>query len=121
MRVNPVVKQFNIPIYGSLGCSEMVQGKVKTSLPQRLFWGKPVFTDQVKAYEKRKLSTAKYEFELLCIPGHAEDQMALFEPSQGWLFSADAFVSPQIKFFMKVRAQAKCRRPASDNSECSLN
>ena len=99
--VNPVAKQFNIPIYGSLGCSEMVQGKVKTSLPQRLFWGKPVFTDKVKAYEKRKLSTAKYEFELLSIPGHAEDQMALFESSQGWLFSADAFVSPQIKFFMK--------------------
>ena len=105
--VNLVSSQFDVPIYGSLGCSELVQGKVGTSLPQKLFWGTPVFTDRVTAYNKTALSTAKYNFELIPIPGHAEDQVALFEPNQGWLFSADAFVSSQIKYFMKKESMAQ--------------
>ena len=105
--VNPITANFKVPIYGSLGCSELVQGQVATSLPQRLFWGTPVFTDHVAAYEQSRLSTPKYDFELLPIPGHALDQVALFEPNQGWLFSADAFVSPQIKYFMKKESMVQ--------------
>ena len=105
--VNPIAIQFKVPIYGSLGCSELVQGQVATSLPQRLFWGAPVFTDRVAAYEQSRLSTPKYDFELLPITGHAEDQVALFESNQGWLFSADVFVSPQIKYFMKKESMAQ--------------
>ena len=85
----------------------MVQGQVCTSLPQRLFWGTPVFTDKVKGYDQPRLRTPKYDFDLIPIPGHAEDQVALFEPNQGWLFSADAFVSPQIKYFMKKESMAQ--------------
>ena len=105
--VNSIATQFKVPIYGSLGWSEFVQGQVATSLPQRLFWGTPVFTDHVAAYEQSRLSTPKYDFELLPIPGHAVDQVALFEPNQGWLFSADAFVSPQIKYFMKKESMVQ--------------
>jgi endoribonuclease LACTB2 len=105
--VNSIATNFKVPIYGSLGCSELVQGQVATSLPQRLFWGTPVFTDHVAAYEQSRLSTPKYDFELLPIPGHAVDQVALFEPNQGWLFSADAFVSPQIKYFMKKESMVQ--------------
>ena len=99
--VNPISTQFKVPIYGSSRCSELVQGKVATSLPQRIFWGTPVFTDRVMAYEKTVLRSAKHSFELIPIPGHSIDQVALFEPHQGWLFSADAFVSPKIKYFMQ--------------------
>jgi glyoxylase-like metal-dependent hydrolase (beta-lactamase superfamily II) len=33
--------------------------------------------------------------------------VALFEANQGWLFSADAFVGPQIKYFMKKESMAQ--------------
>lgn len=105
--VNPVASQFKVPIYGSLSCSELVQGKVGTSLPQKLFWGPPVFTNKVLPYNENTLTTVHHKFELIPIPGHSEDQMALFEPSQGWLFSADAFVSPVIKYFMKQESMAQ--------------
>lgn len=105
--INPISTQFKVPIYGSLCCSELVQGQVATSLPQRLFWGTPVFTDRVQPFDQSRLSTPKYDFDLIPIPGHAEDQVALFEPKQGWLFSADAFVSPQIKYFMKKESMAQ--------------
>lgn len=105
--VNPIATRFKVPIYGSLRCSELVQGQVETSLPQRLFWGPPVFTDCVQDYDQHRLITPNYSFELIPIPGHAEDQVALFEPNQGWLFSADTFVSPQIKYFMKKESMAQ--------------
>ena len=104
--VNPIASQFKVPIHGSKACSRLVQGQVKTSLPQKIFWGTPVFTNKVTPYSENTLSTEHHTFELIPIPGHAEDQMALFEPSQGWLFSADAFVSPVIKYFMKQESMA---------------
>ena len=84
--VNPIATQFKVLIYGSLGSSELLQGQVATSLPQRLFWGTLVFTDCVAAYEQYRLSTPNYDFELLPIPCHTEDQVASLESNQGWLF-----------------------------------
>lgn len=105
--VNPVSQHSKVPIYGSLTCSELVMGKVKTSIPQRIFWGTPVYTDQVKPYSEKKLLTNKYTFEIISIPGHSIDQVALYEAQQGWLFSADAFVSPIIKYFLKTESMAE--------------
>ena len=84
--VNLIATQFKVLIYGSLCCSELLQGQVATSLPQRLFWRTLVFTDRVATYEQSRLSTPNYDFELLHIPSHTEDQVALLESNQGWLF-----------------------------------
>ena len=99
--VNEISEEFGVPIYGSKSCSDLVKGKVDTSLPQKIFWGIPKYTDQVLPYNGNQLKTQNNSFELIHIPGHAEDQMALYEAHEGWLFSADAFVSPVIKYFMK--------------------
>jgi len=44
-----------------------------------------------------KLSTAKYNFQVLHLPGHSPDHIGLYEPEQGWLFSGDLFLSVKVR------------------------
>lgn len=99
--VNPIAQKHSTAIFGSPLCSELVQGKVGTCLPQRMYWGTPRYTNKVISFSNTTLETEKHRFELIAIPGHCPDQIALYEPNEGWLFSADAFVSPIIKYFMR--------------------
>jgi glyoxylase-like metal-dependent hydrolase (beta-lactamase superfamily II) len=64
---------------------------------QRLIWApaQPARVGVVNA----TVETAHYCFEVLPAPGHCDDQVALFEPRQGWLFSGDAFLASRIKYF----------------------
>lgn len=39
-----------------------------------------------------KVSTDRYEFQILQTPGHSPDHVALFEEKRGWLFSGDAYI-----------------------------
>ena len=81
-------------------CSDLVKGKVHTCLAQNSL-GTPQYTDKVTPIETNFIETNKHHFELIPIPGHSADQIALYEAEEGWLFSADAFVSPIIKYFMR--------------------
>lgn len=99
--VNPLAAATGTPIYGSALCSDLVKGKVHTCLAQKLFWGTPQYTDKVTPIETNFIETNKHHFKLIPIPGHSADQIALYEAEEGWLFSADAFVSPIIKYFMR--------------------
>lgn len=104
--VNAIQNVHKVKAYSSELCADLVKGKVETSIPQLLFWGRPEYIDSLIPIEKKTLSTSKYQFEFIPIPGHAPDQLALYEKDQGWLFSADAFVSPVIKYFMKKESMA---------------
>jgi len=44
-----------------------------------------------------KLSTPKYSFQVLHLPGHSPDHLGLYEPRQGWLFSGDLFLSVKVR------------------------
>lgn len=44
-----------------------------------------------------KLSTPKYNFQVLHLPGHSPDHIGLYEPQQGWLFSGDLFLSVKVR------------------------
>lgn len=105
--VNAIQKDHKVNAYSSALCADLVKGKVETSIPQLLFWGRPEYIDSLLPITKDSLSTPKHCFEFLPIPGHAPDQMALYEREYGWLFSADAFVSPVIKYFMKKESMAQ--------------
>ncbi|MBI3927080.1 MAG: MBL fold metallo-hydrolase [Armatimonadetes bacterium] len=45
------------------------------------------------------LETARHRFQIIPAPGHCEDQIVLYEPAQGWLFSGDAFLARRVKYF----------------------
>ncbi len=64
---------------------------------QKLLWGRSpaVTVEEVESVVK----TDRYEFRVIPAPGHSEDQIVLYEPSQGWLFSGDAFLADRIKYF----------------------
>jgi glyoxylase-like metal-dependent hydrolase (beta-lactamase superfamily II) len=45
------------------------------------------------------VETERHAFQVLPAPGHCDDQVVLYEPAQGWLFSGDAFLASRIKYF----------------------
>ena len=105
--VNPIASQKGNKSFGSKKCSEIVKKHIHTSLPQKIFWGVPSTIHNLVPWEKPQLQTPNHCFQIIPIPGHAEDQVALYEADEGWLFSADAFVSPIIKYFLSNESMAQ--------------
>ncbi len=62
---------------------------------QELVWGypEPAEAEPLPGIIK----TEKYTFQVVETPGHCKDHIALFEPSKGWCFSGDIFVSENQK------------------------
>lgn len=91
---------FACPTLASGKCVELMKDPPPISFAQWLTWGsRPAFSGLTETMDR--LSTAKYNFEIYPIPGHAEDMLCLYEREQGWLFSADLWVSDRIRYFMR--------------------
>ncbi|MEL7221699.1 MAG: MBL fold metallo-hydrolase, partial [Bacteroidota bacterium] len=95
-----VLKQhFNCPVYASAHCCQLMENPPKISLAQKMVWGnRPAFFDLIPI--KDSIQTPNYQFKCIPIPGHAPDMLALYEPSQRWLFSADLYVYHYISYFL---------------------
>jgi len=98
-------KQFHCKAYASQLCSEKMKKPDKLSLAQKLLWGnrKPFFDLNAK---KKILETANYTFEIIPIPGHSPDMVALYEPNKKWLFSADLYINSYIGYMLKTESIA---------------
>ena len=91
---------FNCPTYSSDLCSKLMQKPPAISLAQQLIWGsRPPFKHLQP--KEDKLYTKNFTFDIIPIPGHAIDMVALFEPNKKWLFSADLYVNSYISYFLK--------------------
>jgi len=91
---------FNCPVFASAECAEIMKSPPAISPAQYLTWGKyDAFSDLKIVGEEIK--TQKYTFQVIPIPGHATDMIALYEKENGWLFSADLYVHHRIKYFMR--------------------
>ena len=86
--LNILEKHFKCPAYASKLCTEIMKKPPRLSFAQHLSWGdrKPNFTLQAIG---NIIETLNYTFEIIPIPGHAIDMIALYERNQGWLFSSD--------------------------------
>lgn len=93
-------QHFNAPVYASSLCCEIMKNPPPISFAQKVFWGnRPAYHRlQTKA---DAIATENFSFEIISIPGHAPDMVALYEPKQGWLFSADLYVNAYIGYFLK--------------------
>ncbi len=84
------------PIYASYHALNVIQEPTRLRLPlyRRLVWGVPKAIKQVRALDDvdNRLKTSNYTFRIVETPGHSRDHISLFEPTQRWLFSGDAFV-----------------------------
>lgn len=59
---------------------------------RRWFWGWPEPSAAQPLQRDSMIETGHYSFQVLFTPGHSTDHICLYEPSQGWLFTGDAFV-----------------------------
>jgi glyoxylase-like metal-dependent hydrolase (beta-lactamase superfamily II) len=62
-------------------------------LYRRVFWGWPEPSHGEPVGES--VETPHYRFQVIHTPGHSPDHICLYEPEQGWLFSADAYIGGQ--------------------------
>ncbi|MEM6634037.1 MAG: MBL fold metallo-hydrolase [Bacteroidota bacterium] len=93
-------KHFACPAYASASCIDLMKRPPAISLAQRISWGsRPSYTDFTLHPEK--IHTPNYHFEVIPIPGHAPDMVALYEPRKKWLFSADLYVNHYIGYFLR--------------------
>ncbi len=98
-------KHFNCPTYASSLCVELMKNPPKISFAQWLIWGKSDPNFNIIA-EDQMIKTPQHQFELIPIPGHAIDMLALYEKNKGWLFSGDLFVNDYIRFFLRNESMA---------------
>jgi glyoxylase-like metal-dependent hydrolase (beta-lactamase superfamily II) len=98
--------QFNCPVYASELCSSMMKNPPALSLAQKLIWGNrlPHF-DLIP--KQTTIQTNKFKFDIIPIPGHSPDMVALFEENQQWLFSSDLYVSSYISYFLAGESMVK--------------
>ncbi len=69
-------------------------------LYRRFFWGVPEPSDGSPVDEK--LETENFSFQVIEVPGHSPDHIALYEQSEGWLFCGDAYVGGKDRAYRKV-------------------
>ena len=84
------------PIYASSYAIPTIQDPTRLHLQfyRRLVWGVPRGVSGVRPVEglEDMLRTPDYAFRVVETPGHTRDHVSLYEPTQRWLFSGDAFI-----------------------------
>ncbi|MEM6831864.1 MAG: MBL fold metallo-hydrolase, partial [Bacteroidota bacterium] len=99
-------EHFNCPTYASARCCEIMKNPPSISFAQRLSWG-PRPADFQLATIEGILETPNHRFDLIPVPGHSIDMLALYDADHGWLFSADLWVSDFILVFMRAESMAQ--------------
>lgn len=91
--------RYDIPAYAHPLCLPIVAAAIPGLFYQRLIFGKipPCQLIPIPA----QVLTDKHRFEVFHTPGHALDQVSLFERERGWLFSGDLFVAKKVKYFKR--------------------
>ncbi len=103
----PALKeQFDCPVFAPELCCELMKNPPGLSFAQHAVWGdRPAYHDLKPV--SNALTTDNYTFQIIPIPGHADDMAALYEPTQKWLFSADLYINSYIGYFMKEESIEK--------------
>ncbi len=98
--ISPLRNRFGCKAYASEACCQLMKAPPKLSFVQWVTWGsRPPVHDLIPA--AGHIETRNCRFELIPIPGHAPDMVALYEPTRKWLFSADLYINSYISYFLK--------------------
>ena len=95
----------NCKVYAPTECCSLMTNPPKLSLAQKLIWGDREGSNSLIAKDDF-IETNKYRFELIPIPGHAPDMVALFEPNKKWLFSSDLYINSFIGYMLDTESIA---------------
>ena len=87
--------RFGINIYAHLKSVPLI-GREAVLFPyQELTWGYPEPSEVLPIAST--IRTKKFSFDVIEVPGHSPDHIALIERARGWCFTGDAFVGPRVK------------------------
>ncbi len=84
------------PLAHALGLARIAHPDTRPQLYRRAAWGVPVSARAEVLGEW--LETPRFRLQVLHTPGHAEDHIALYEPSRQWLFSGDLYLAPKLRY-----------------------
>lgn len=106
----PTLKEyFSVKVFASPQCQQLMLAPPGISFIQKVIWGdRPAF-DGI-AVKTDFIETPHFKFQIIPVLGHAPDMTVLYEPNQGWLFSADLYVKSHISYFLyseSIAAQIK--------------
>ncbi|WP_044200472.1 MBL fold metallo-hydrolase [Flammeovirga sp. OC4] len=102
----PLKEKFQCPIYSSEKCAALMHSPPSLSFAQKITWGdREVYHDLIPL--EGHIQTKEHHFEIIPIPGHASDMVALYEPDKKWLFSADLYINSYIGYFLNSESIAQ--------------
>jgi glyoxylase-like metal-dependent hydrolase (beta-lactamase superfamily II) len=87
--------RFGINIYTHPESIPLIGRKAVLFPYQELTWGYPEPSEVLPIAST--IRTKKFSFEVIEVPGHSPDHIALIERSQEWCFTGDAFVGRKVK------------------------
>lgn len=90
-----------VAVWASPATCERVMRGFAIAPYQQLLWGKAPRAELQALPIDTAVTTSRYCFQIVPAPGHCPDQIALYEPSQGWLFTGDAFLGEHVKNFRR--------------------
>jgi len=99
--IEKIKKSKNIPVYASPLCCQLIQHPKRIEPARVMAWGQPKKASAIPLDLKKDIQTNNYKFRIFETPGHAIDQISLYEESKGWLFSGDIFINDYIRIFMR--------------------
>ena len=91
----------DINVFASTLCVEIMRKPPKVSPIQYVTWGQNKPAKLIPLETSKTIDTSKYSFQVIDTPGHSADMISLYEPNEGWLFSADNYVNHYINIFME--------------------
>ena len=104
--IKPIQEQHKCNVFGSEECSSIMKNPPPISFAQQFTWGNRESFAEIRPVED-SITTPKYNFQLIPIPGHAPDMVALHEPNKQWLFAADLYINSYIGYFLKTESIAE--------------
>ncbi|GAA4835870.1 MBL fold metallo-hydrolase [Algivirga pacifica] len=96
----PLQAIYGCEVYASEMCCELMKNPPQLSFAQKITWGDREAYQHLTPIEN-VIYTPNYTFQIIPIPGHAPDMVALYEPNKKWLFSADLFINTYIGYFIE--------------------
>jgi len=97
--LKPLQKHFKVPTYAFPKCVEIMKNPPPISFSQWMLWGNTEANFDIYPI-KKEIKTSRYTFQIIPTPGHAIDHVCLFEPNEGWLFSADLYLADHLRYMM---------------------
>ncbi len=98
--IRELKNQHQCDVFASSSCCEIMKAPPPLSLVQKITWGdRPSQQNLIPKVDA--IATNKFNFQIIPIPGHASDMVALYEPNRQWLFSADLYLSTRIDYMLK--------------------